>query len=177
MLGLTFFRIQRRREPKLLTLYNRVPHWAQNQSLHILNPGPSYLNVSLKEILASGFQKEKLHNFWEIVPLTQRNPFSPQNPPPAPPVEHIPHLGLSGGAPVRRATMSIDAPMCLDNWEARGCSECIPHRGELRVLTCFHNTHSFQGGPMTPAPTTHPSGTNICVHGQAKALTQEENIY
>lgn len=49
--------------------------------------------------------------------------------------------------------------------------------GELRVLTCFRNTHSLQGRPMTPAPTTHPSGTNICAHGQSKALTQEENIF
>lgn len=40
--------------------------------------------------------------------------------PPSPAVEYIPHLGLSGRVPVRRATMSIDVPMCLDNWEGKG---------------------------------------------------------
>lgn len=60
----------------MLTLHNKVLAQAQNQPVHILNPEPSYLNVSLKEILASSFWKENLHTFWKTVPLTQRDQFS-----------------------------------------------------------------------------------------------------
>lgn len=130
MLSLIFFRIQRQQEPKRLTLHSKVPAWSQNQPVHILNLEPSYL-ASLKEILASSFWKENLHTFWEIVPLTQIHSH---------PRMHNP---LPIRAPVRPATMLIDAPMCLDNQQlgGRGCPGWAPYKGELRAITCLLNTY------------------------------------
>lgn len=173
MLGLIFFRIQRQQEPKLLTA-PQGPRLGSKPTCSCPESSALISKCLPQRDSASSSQKEKLHNFWKIVPLTQRDPFSPQNPCPAPPLEHIPHPGLSAGAPVRWVTMSIDAPMCLDSWEARGCSGWVPHKGELRALTCLLNTYSFQGGPMTPAPSTHPSGTNIRAYRQSKAITKKK---